>query len=1029
MAAAAQGERAGSAGVALISWTPSSDTNWGNALNWTGGTLPTQFDQVVVNSAITIGAGVAATAYSLSFNPARASTFSMTGGQLTTTYQAQFSGAFQATGGTFSVYGLGAQFGGGVRFGTLTTLAIQTGTVSITAGGVLAGTVTGAGQLQFLGGDSYLSTGFTSSVASILVGGKLGLLTSFTSSKSFRTLASSSFNLFGNTFTASGVTRFEGLVGNGTINQTGRMYLSTPFATATLNNGLILNVGGTLTQNGNVGYGTNDSGAKVKVAAGAVYRINGDFVIGNASNVGSLSNAGLLFKAFGARTASMAVNFSNTGTVRVASGTLQLTGTSNTLGGLSTGNGTIALAGGLTTIGSTAKISTGGLVLQSGVALFSAPIAYGGRFSQTGGVFDLDAPSARVTLSGLANLENGLLTGFGGTLSLTGQTSFVNYAIGGPSTVNVGAGAFVDQTGVVVLGESSNPVVNVAAGATWRLQNNAQGNGQFGNFNLAGTLVSYQNANANLTWNILSTGNIQVAGGRLTLSSLGNTLGGTLSGNGLLVLSGVRTDLLPGVVVTVGTLGVAGNVFLQGNLGYGGVLLQSGGSTLDLGGNTLTLTGTALLEGGELTDGGTLQANGRSVLNGLVVGAAVTLAIGGTADQASGISLVGSSGAGTLLVRAGASYTVADDVGIQGSSQSLFSVLGTLNFAANGASGISSAVNLAGQVNLDPAEQLILSSGGTLGGAIQGGGTLTLNGGAYALATGLALGVGELRVVGGSTVTTQGTATTASDFDLIGGSLTVSSSAPLTLSGNANLLSGTVNGTGTVTSSGSLTLGNLTIAGAATLSALGAGTMLANNGVQIGDSSFGATATSAARLAIGAGANLTFESSASINGNGTLQVAGALTAAGPGVVSLNTNIVDTGTIFANLGTINVMSAVTGNGSFSIGGTSSVLAFTGGATIGPATRVSLIGTAADLWIATPPSAFRATLTDFGKGDLIEFSGISTSATIVPFSTPSTSVVLSDGSTSFTLTFATAVSQSSLQVVTSNLAHGSVAIVGI
>lgn len=1004
--------------MANITWKPVNGFNWGTASNWDSNTLPTKADTVGINLNITVDGTTNAAAYLLNQT---GGTFTLAGGTLTTYHLGIFSGTFQATGGIYRTYGVGAVFNTGLYLGSAATLAIASGTVT-TNGGDISGTLTGPGQITFNGTNNYIEAGSKLSVGSMVIAGRLGLVSapgafssSFTFTQNLRTLSGSTFELFGNSLTLLGNSQFDGYVAFGTIQQSGKLQLGGVSGQAVFGNGLILNVGGTVTQNNSASFGVSDSGAKVTVNAGATYRINGNYSISDPSSVGTLVNAGTLAKSFGSGTATIGVSFSTTGALRVASGKLLIGGVYNTLAGQITGRGTLALGGALNIIASTVKtITTGGLTVQAGVTRLTGALGYGGIFDQIGGVLNLDSSAASLTLSGQTNLDGGTLTGYGGSLTLKGRTELSNYVIGGPNNLRVVAGGFVDQTGQLVFGASSNPTLTIDPNATWRIQDNASVVGNYGTVLLQGNLLSYGNTNAVVSWNIqsaggaivtatgttqLAAGTITVDGGQLSIASLRSVLGGTITGSGLLNLTQGTTTLAAGLKASVGTLGVGAVVSLGGALSYGGTLSLYNPGYLDLGFSTLTLTGTGLFEGGEIANVGTLRANGQSVLGSVTVGAGATLVIGGTAEQTGTVQLAPGDGPGTLVIASGASVLVNDDYGISGSTQSVLSIAGTLTLAATGTSTISSAATLTGTVNVQN-ELLTFTGGGALGGTLSGIGTVALNGGAYTLAAGTSIGLGDFRAAGGATLTTSGTVATASQVDLAGATLTLGG-APLTLSGSTTILGGVLGGAGQASATGSLTLGNASITGSAAFLVAGAGTALAGAQLTVGNAQYGTT-TSAPVLGIAAGATLGFESAGSISGDGNLLIGGTLATNGNGALNLTTNIVDNGTIRANLGTINVMSAVSGSGAFSIG-TGALLIFSNAATITASNTVSFGAGANKLLLSVAPKAFAANIANFATSDVIEFANLNLGLTKLTQGASVNQVLVSDGSTSFTLNF--------------------------
>jgi hypothetical protein len=104
-------------------------------------------------------------------------------------------------------------------------------------------------------------------------------------------------------------------------------------------------------------------------------------------------------------------------------------------------------------------------------------------------------------------------------------------------------------------------------------------------------------------------------------------------------------------------------VNLNENLAYSGVFSQTGGAVNVVAGDALTLTGSATLSG-VIGGAGTVAVSSATV-GPLAVGGTATLADGGTAHQ-TGLLTLGDAGSGaaTLSIGAGASFSIDGDWGI-----------------------------------------------------------------------------------------------------------------------------------------------------------------------------------------------------------------------------------------------------------------------------------------------------------------------------------------------------------------------------
>jgi autotransporter family porin len=248
--------------MALIQWNAGSGS-WGDADDWNGG-VPVIVDQVQIdagNVTVTIGTGTAAAAYTLSTS---VSTLDMTGGSLDTVDQALFGGEFVQTGGTYIASGQGARFDGAIHTAVGGTITARAGaTLTITGGGTLAGAITGTGSLDFAGGTTYITTGFTSSITSVTINAPVGFETNFATANDLTVGGQGSLDLFGHVLVSSGSAIIDGTLSNGELKETGTLTLSSPGGLAYLDNGLTLDVTGKVIQSGNATFGAGDSGAKV----------------------------------------------------------------------------------------------------------------------------------------------------------------------------------------------------------------------------------------------------------------------------------------------------------------------------------------------------------------------------------------------------------------------------------------------------------------------------------------------------------------------------------------------------------------------------------------------------------------------------------------------------------------------------------------------------------------------------------------------------------------------------------------------
>ncbi|WED64170.1 autotransporter-associated beta strand repeat-containing protein [Synoicihabitans lomoniglobus] len=408
--------------------------------------------------------------------------------------------------------------------------------------------------------------------------------------------------------------------------------------------GLVVNSGGTATsqQNNQIadsaavtlnGTGTFDLNGRTETVAqlnatGTSSTLDlgsGDLTIGAAAVVNSTINGNIV--GDGSSTlnvdglGSVYVNGNNTGfsgTTNVDAGTLNISGGDEVLGsgavnvasggnlqiqgGLdldntitingtgSSGNGAIENFGGANTL-------SGSVVLGSNATIKSSTGTLGisGTVTGSGNGLTIDG-SSNTLVSGVIATDAGTLTKSGtGTLTLSGANSYT-----GATTINAGKVIATNNTSLGTAGTGTT----VGAAGTLQIQNNITIAGEA--LALDGTL---NNASGNNTYGgaISGTGDLNVNGGTLTLSSNSSTFTGDItvtSGTTLIATAdnalgagGGTTSVLSG-----GTLEVTGSIDIdtEDNLYLAGVGVTSEGALLSTSGNNtvdtpMTLTANATI--------------------------------------------------------------------------------------------------------------------------------------------------------------------------------------------------------------------------------------------------------------------------------------------------------------------------------------------------------------------------------------------------------------------------------------------------
>ena len=1014
--------------MTTYTWSGTGTASWGTAADWTDqsdnttGALPTDLDTALINApgaTVTVGTQVLASAYILDTAGA---TLAVSGGTLTTEHAANFNGRVSVTAGTYTAGGTGAVFNQALTQ-TGGTIDAVTGTLAINDGSTLSGTLSGAGVLDFAGANTnnYIGTGFVCKLSSVEVtgGAKLGLEKNFAFAHNL-TVNNSTLDLFGHVLTDTGAFALSGVAGSGTIQAAGTLTLGTNTSTETLDNGLMLAVTGTVIQADTVYLGANDSGADVNIGKAGQYDINGNWSVGDPSSIGSISNLGVFAKTGGGKLTQIDTQFSSSGTIAANIGELQLDGLINAVSGTVSGAGTFGIGTvggyGQTTFAPELALSVANVHQASGILVLNAAQSYTGNWNMSGGVLNLNKAAAVLTLKGDSSFDAGTLSGYSGSLVLDGPTELGAVTIGGPDTIDVNG--TLTQTGLVLLGLSSNPDVTIAAGADWLIDADSSILGSYGLIDNAGVFWDRNGSSTStIQSQIVNTGTL-IADSTLQLDSSFSTLGGTLSGGGLLDVAGGTTTLASGLSITVAALDISSDVVLAGNQTDAKAVSQYTG-TLDLSAHSFALSGTASLDGGTLSDGGTLTASGQTTIGNYTVTAGAGLVIAGSGDQSGALQLADQNGTGTLVVAASGAYNVLDNFTIGGAGALVID--GKLTESGTGLGEIDASLTLAAAGLLTANDQtLTLTNVASLAGTLAGTGAVALSGGTFSLAAGLALASGTLELTGAASATLLANQSYAGDFRTSSGTLNLGADT-FTLSGPALLGNNTIlSGGGTLLAGGATTLLAPSVQGSATLAIAGAAQQLGN--LAVGNPT---GAASTATFAIMAGGTDTLDASASILGDGMLSVAasGTLIAGGNALSQISTAIVDQGTIAANQGDLQIIGSVSAasTGLFSIGGPAE-LDFLGGSTVGSATAVSFAAGGDGTLRIDDMKTFAATIENFATRDMIQISGLAGTLSASYANTAHTQLMLADSSgNSIVLAFSTAQTLSAIGLSdTSNVA---------
>jgi hypothetical protein len=733
-----------------------------------------------------------------------------------------WNGTFDNTGGTLDAVA-GWEVFGAVSLASGATDEVDSGQLSI-ASATLAGTLSGAGELTFLGGNSFtIEAGATVTTATWNLavngdgnGSSTTLDTDVTYAGDFllADYTGNSANLYlnGHTLDLTGQATLNGYAdGPGELELAG----TAEIAAFTANGNPLVLVTGTVLETGSFQFT-----GSLDIASGGTFDFTTDDGITDYGT-GTTTNEGLIEKTAGTGVSTLDGSFSNSGTIDAATGTIAFSGSGGTIYGVSVleGAGAIDFGGGGTyTLDSTAQLSVASLEFDDGggTVVLGGDITYGGDFVTS--LFEtsetLDFGGHTLDLTGTASFDvaygQDIVSG-GGVLQIgtEAQADFASVAFdGGVTLANAGtltesytltfdadAGAarsllLNEATGTIVLGSG----IALTNNGTSALLDN------LGTIEQAGT--SPYTSDIYLT--VDTTGTLIADDGTIAFHD-GGTIDGTLAGTGEIDLRGGGTYTLePTASLDVANLEVddGGTVLLLvGNVTYGGnfgAYVFANATYFALQGHTLDLTGSATFNtpystdhvtgGGALAFGTAAQANigGVAFDGGVTLDNAGTLTEGYTLtfdeDGAAGASTLLNEASGTIVLGNGTSNTLNNN-----GTSALLDNLGTIEQTGTSpyTSDIYLAADTAGTILADDGT-IAFHDGGTIGGTLAGSGAIDLQGGAaFTLEAGLqisatAFGAAANIVLAGSV--SLGGADTFSGSISGSGTLSILPQATLTLS-------------------------------------------------------------------------------------------------------------------------------------------------------------------------------------------------------------------------------------------------------
>jgi hypothetical protein len=872
------------------------------------------------------------------------------------------------------------------------TINVASGTADFDGtGNILGGKIEGAkGTLLLGGGTDTISSGTAVTVGTLKINGA----TTVTLDENLVYAGAFSLNggsavvdLQGTALTLNGSTAstLSGtLDGSGTLITNGNSILSG----FTLGGKTTWENNGTVTQNATTIIGDSTGNpAEIINEAKTTYIIANDSGIDlGASLASKFVNDGTLEITAESGTTEINAPFISTGIINVVTGTAQFSGTGNVLGGTIEGEGTLDLAAGTDTISSHTAVVVNKLTIGGGTDVtLDESLTYGGTFSLSGGASTLDLNGNKLTLrNGEAASLSGTVDG-GGTLITNGSTSLSGLSLGG--TTKWHNGGAVTQYGTTTIGDSSSghaaEIVNEAHG-TYSIVDDSGiniGSSLLSQFVNEGVLdINAKTGTSTINAAVTSTGTINVVTGTAQFDGTNDVLGGMIEGAGTVELSNGKVTISKGAAVTVNALTISGRtaVTLDANLAYAGAFSLSGGSSsINLQSYNLSLTGSSSLSG--TIDGkGSLITSGGVLLSGLTLGGSVTWRDNATVKQSSTTTIGDSSGnAAEIVNEAHGVYNVVNDSGINIgtalASQFINNGLVVVT-AGSGTSTINADFSSTGTVDIASGTAAFDGIRDSFGGTIKGAGTFQLAGGTAIIAKGAKLAVSNLLIDASASLKLAENLTYAGTFTIENSNSTASlnlNAETLTLTGPATIDGGSIGGGGTLITKGTTNLEGVTFGGTVTWD--NDGRVYENTNFNLGQSGTvtttivneaGALFDLIADVGIGGGN----DNAGEFYNKGTLEKTGSI-----GVSTISVGIDNTGTVYADSGTLDITGAITGTGKLKVGSvgnvTQDVLEIGGAVSSGQ--EVTFSGSNSQLQLSDT-SAFAAKIAGFGAGDSIDLT---------------------------------------------------------
>jgi hypothetical protein len=544
------------------------------------------------------------------------------------------------------------------------------------------------------------------------------------------TVGNDVFNMTGGSLTitttasfAGGFTQTSGtLTAGGTVTVTGTGVLSGSLAegkTALVFDGTVTignyTLGGssslsnrkTTNETGQIELGDNTGvNATIDNERSGVFDIGVDFGIGAGAATARFVNAGTFEKTGGTGTSFIGVNFTDSGSIVVATaGTIEFGGPQNSFAGAISGAGQFYLgAGSKDAINRGTTVATAILTISDSntFATLNENLSFANAFNLVNSA-TLDLAAVSLTLSGTDNFGNSaLLDGNGSLITANTSTTNVNLFTFGGSDIWQNFGT-VGEAGTLTLGDSTFNAVTFIneKGGKYEFTNDSGINigAAFGSLFLnLGTLEkSAGSGTSQIFAEVIDAGAIVVRSGAIEFLGFANSFAGPISGAGTFEIgSGVNViEKGPTITTTVFDIANSPLLTLDENLSYIGTFNFTGGA-FNLNGFSLSLRGSDTFSNATFDGRGTLvTAKGSAIsLTNVVLGGALQWQNFGTISESITPLQIGDS-----------SLDVAEFVNEKG---------GVLNFTTDVGIALPLPPGLATQTFVNSAGATVAKTGGTL---------------------------------------------------------------------------------------------------------------------------------------------------------------------------------------------------------------------------------------------------------------------------------------------------------------------------